>query len=142
MREQYGEPVSKEPWGELQSDEEESDEESEEESDDEAGPSTAEGLQTPSGLETPSGLASITSTVPGGLETPDFLELRKRRDGTAVSEPEPDSGPKSLYQVIPEKETKVTGFMGSERVYDVRGISQQGHNVAMLGQEDRGTKVC
>ncbi|KAG0145128.1 hypothetical protein CROQUDRAFT_659070 [Cronartium quercuum f. sp. fusiforme G11] len=136
----YGEPVSKELWGELQSDEEESDEESEEESDDEAGPSSAEGLQTPTGLETPSGLASITSTVPGGLETPDFLELRKRREGTGVNEPEVDSGPKSLYQVIPEKETKITGFMGSERVYDVRGISQQGHNVAMLGQEDRGNK--
>ncbi|POW12922.1 hypothetical protein PSTT_04106 [Puccinia striiformis] len=115
--------------------------ESEEESDGEgAGPSTAEGTQTPTGLETPSGLASITSTVPGGLETPDFIELRKRREGPGAVEPEIDTGPKSLYHVIPEKESKITGFMGSERVYDVRGISQHGHNVSMLGQEDRGTK--
>ncbi|PLW14710.1 hypothetical protein PCANC_21139 [Puccinia coronata f. sp. avenae] len=138
----YGEPVSKELWGELQSDEEEeSGEESEEESDGEgAGPTAGDGLQTPTGLETPSGLASITSTVPGGLETPDFIELRKRREGAGAAEPEADSGPKSLYHVIPEKETQITGFMGSERVYDVRGISQHGHNVSMLGQEDRGTK--
>ncbi|KAI7935969.1 hypothetical protein MJO29_015272 [Puccinia striiformis f. sp. tritici] len=138
----YGEPVSKELWGEVQSDEEEeSEDESEEESDGEgAGPSTAEGTQTPTGLETPSGLASITSTVPGGLETPDFIELRKRREGPGAVEPEIDTGPKSLYHVIPEKESKITGFMGSERVYDVRGISQHGHNVSMLGQEDRGTK--
>lgn len=140
----YGEPVSKDLWGELQSEEEE---ESEEESDDESdgeggtGPSAADGLQTPTGLETPSGLASITSTVPGGLETPDFLELRKRREGPgAVENAELSNGPKALYHVIPEKESKVTGFMGSERVYDVRGVSQHGHNVAMLGQEDRGNK--
>lgn len=138
----YGEPVSKELWGEVQSDEEEeSEDESEEESDGAGeGPSAGDGLQTPTGLETPSGLASITSTVPGGLETPDFIELRKRREGPGIVESEPDSGPKALYQVIPEKDTKITGFMGSERAYDVRGISQHGQNVAMLGQEDRGTK--
>ncbi|OAV95030.1 hypothetical protein PTTG_09767 [Puccinia triticina 1-1 BBBD Race 1] len=137
----YGEPVSKELWGEVQSDEEdESEEESEEDSDGEGAGPSGDGTQTPTGLETPSGLASITSTVPGGLETPDFIELRKRREGTGAVEPEADNGPKSLYHVIPEKETKITGFMGSDRVYDVRGISQHGHNVSMLGQEDRGTK--
>ncbi|MBW0496396.1 hypothetical protein O181_036111 [Austropuccinia psidii MF-1] len=138
----YGEPIAKELWGELQSDEED---ESEEESDDDseaegAAPPAGDGLQTPTGLETPSGLASITSTVPGGLETPDFIELRKRRDGAGMVEAEPETGTKALYHVIPEKETKAIGFLGAERVYDVRGISQHGHNVAMLGQEDRGTK--
>jgi hypothetical protein len=41
-----------------------------------------------SGLETPSGMASVTSTVPGGLETPDFLELRKRREETERRTPD------------------------------------------------------
>lgn len=94
-------------------------------------------MQTPSGLETPSGMASVTSTVPGGLETPDFLELRKRREET---EPEVDSGPKSLYQVLPERESRMRGFMGSDRVYDVSGVTQQATKAPVLGQEDRGTK--
>ncbi|GAA5877614.1 hypothetical protein JCM3774_005358 [Rhodotorula dairenensis] len=136
-----GDPIEREPWGELEpeeevSEEEESDEEDEDEEEEEAAP--GDGLQTPSGLETPSGMASVTSTVPGGLETPDFLELRKRREET---EPEVDTGPKSLYQVLPERESRMRGFMGSDRVYDVSGISQQGATKApVLGQEDRGTK--
>lgn len=113
-------------------DEEESDEEEEEE-DRPAAP--ADGLQTPSGLETPSGFASVTSTVPGGLDTPAFLDLRKQREGTDV-----DEGPKSLYQVIPERENRMRGLMGSERVYDVSGLQNAG-GPPVLGQEDRGTKV-
>jgi len=96
----------------------------------------ADGMQTPSGMETPSGLASVVSTVPGGLETPDFLELRKNA-GRAQSEA--DSGPRSLYQVVPERQTAVRGLMGSERGYDISGVagSQQ---VPVLGEE-RGSKV-
>ena len=95
-------------------------------------------MQTPSGLETPSGLTSVVSTVAGGLETPDFLELRKT---TSSKEREEDTGPRSLYQVVPEKQTSVRGLMGSERGYDVTAIT--GASVApipVLGDE-RGTKV-
>ena len=94
-----------------------------------------DGLQTPSGLETPSGLTSVVSTVAGGLETPDFLELRK----TAPRERERDesSGPRSLYQVVPEKQTSVRGLMGSERGYDVSAVAG---SIPVLGDE-RGTKV-
>lgn len=125
--------------------EDESEDEDEDEDDGEAAPQ--DGLQTPSGLETPSGLASVTSTVPGGLETPDFLELRKRRDET-----EPDaadaSGPRELYQVLPERESRMRGFMGSDRVYDVSalgggagaGAGAGGVAPPVLGQEERGTK--
>lgn len=73
----------------------------------------------------------MVSTVPGGLETPDFLELRKN-----ASRPD-DSGPKQLYHVVQEKQTTIRGVMGSERGYDVSGIT--GH-VPVLGDE-RGTKV-
>lgn len=120
---------------------EEEESESEEESDEEesAEPAPADGLQTPSGLETPSGMASVVSTVAGGLETPDFLELRK---GRTISEAV-DSGPRSLYQVVPEKQTSirgsVRGLMGSERVYDVSAVA--GAPIPVLGDE-RGTKVC
>ncbi|KWU43185.1 spliceosome associated protein [Rhodotorula sp. JG-1b] len=135
-----GDPIERDPWGELEpeeevSEEEESDEEEEDEDEEQAAP--GDGLQTPSGLETPSGMASVTSTVPGGLETPDFLELRKRREET---EPEVDTGPKSLYQVLPERESRMRGFMGSDRVYDVSGVTQQAAKAPVLGQEDRGTK--
>ncbi|GAA6053982.1 hypothetical protein JCM3770_002403 [Rhodotorula araucariae] len=137
---QVGEPIQREPWGELEPEEEVSEDESEEEDEDEEGePAPADGLQTPSGLETPSGLTSVTSTVPGGLETPDFLELRKRREET---EPDAaDSGPRELYQVLPERETRMRGFMGSDRVYDV-SVLGAGAAAAppVLGQEERGTK--
>lgn len=134
---QSGEPVDRNQWGELEPEEEE-ESESEEESDEDEGdedesaqPSAqADGLQTPSGLETPSGLTSVVSTVAGGLETPDFLELRKT---SATTEP---TGPRSLYQVLPERSTNVRGLMGSERGYDVSGVGA----VPVLGDE-RGTKV-
>jgi splicing factor 3B subunit 2 len=94
-----------------------------------------EGTQTPSGLETPSGMASVVSTVAGGLETPDFLELRKNARPSADTD---ESGPRSLYQVVPERQTSVRGFMGSERGYDVSGVG--GNALPVLGDE-RATKV-
>ncbi|GAA6016671.1 hypothetical protein JCM10207_000143 [Rhodosporidiobolus poonsookiae] len=137
---QTGEPIDREPWGELEPDEEGSDEEEEDEDeeDEDEEPAPGDGLQTPSGLETPSGLASVTSTVPGGLETPDFLELRKRREETEV---EDDGAPKQLYQVLPEREARMRGFMGSDRAYDVSAIGAGAPAAPpVLGQEERGTK--
>lgn len=104
-------------------------------------------------MATPSGLESVASTVPGGLETPDFLELRKRREPTNATqdgeEEEEDSGPKELYQVLPEKESRMRGFMGSDRTYDVSALTRGGGGAGagaggskapVLGQEERGTK--
>jgi splicing factor 3B subunit 2 len=79
---------------------------------------------------------SVVSTVAGGLETPDFLELRKH-SGRAASEAI-ESGPRSLYQVVPEKQTSVRGLMGSERGYDVSAVA--GAPIPILGDE-RGMKV-
>ncbi|KAH8822278.1 DUF382-domain-containing protein [Flagelloscypha sp. PMI_526] len=131
-----GEPVEKDPWGELEPEEEESeDEESEEEEEDQEMAAPEDGMETPaSGLETPSGMASVVSTVAGGLETPDFLELRKT---SRTSEPD-QSGPRSLYQVVPEKQTAVRGLMGSERGYDVSSLNANA-SLPVLGDE-RGTK--
>ncbi|KIJ34644.1 hypothetical protein M422DRAFT_181765 [Sphaerobolus stellatus SS14] len=133
-----GEPVNKELWGELLPEEEEEEEESDEESEEEETQETipADGMQTPSGMETPSGMASVVSTVPGGLETPDFLELRKNA-ARAPSEAA-ESGPRSLYQVVPERQTSVRGLMGSERGYDISAVAS-GQQVPVLGEE-RGSK--
>lgn len=118
---------------------ESSSEEEEEEEEEEATETATDGLQTPSGLETPSGMQSVMSSIRGGLETPDFLELRKGRAASELSEtPLPN---RSLYQVLPEKQTAVRGLMGSERGYDVSAVSGAPANVPILG-EDRASKVC
>jgi hypothetical protein len=121
------------------SEDESSSEEESEEEEENAEPTPADGLQTPSGLETPSGLTSVVSTVAGGLETPDFLELRKHTSGLDSTVGRSEGGPRSLYQVVPEKQTSVRGLMGSERGYDVGAVA--GAPIPVLGDE-RGTKVC
>jgi splicing factor 3B subunit 2 len=118
----------------VDEEEEEEDEEEEEEEEESAEVAPPDGLQTPSGLATPSGMASVVSTVAAGLETPDFLELRKTSTTTARDE----SGSRQLYSVLPEKQASVRGLMGSERGYDVSGVV--GPSVPVLGEE-RGTKV-
>lgn len=134
-----GEPIAKDLWGELEPEEEDeepssSDEEEEEEEEPaQSAESIASGLQTPSGLETPSGMASVVSTIAGGLETPDFLELRKNVPRSTSEAP----GSRSLYQVLPEKQTNVRGLMGSERGYDVSAATAAA--IPVLGEE-RGTK--
>ena len=79
-------------------------------------------------------MASVVSTVAAGLETPDFLELRK----TTTAPVRDESGNRQLYSVLPEKQTSVRGLMGSERGYDISGVS--GASVPVL-REERGTKV-
>lgn len=135
-------------WGEIapmeydDDEEEEEDEEEEmeaEEEDDRRRP-PADGLETPSGMATPSGLNSVTSTVPGGLETPEFVDLRKkkRQESEAPAGPGP-SQPRDLYQVIPERESTSRGFMGSSTTYDISGLGQGGPGV--LGADDLSKKV-
>jgi splicing factor 3B subunit 2 len=81
-------------------------------------------------------MTSVVSTVAGGLETPDFLELRKH--STRSTSEAAETGPRSLYQVVPEKQTSIRGVMGSERGYDVGAVT--GAPIPVLGEE-RGTKV-
>ncbi|KAI8992560.1 hypothetical protein BDB01DRAFT_841760 [Pilobolus umbonatus] len=112
------EPVDKKLWGELESDEEfeEEEEESEVEEEEEEEEMVEESAQSDlaDGLVTPSGMASIAS----GLETPDHIELRKDR------KKEEDEGPKQLYQVLPEVQKSITGFMGSQHGYDLSSIDK------------------
>ena len=81
----------------------------------------ATGLVTPGaeGLITPSGIASI----PAGLETPETIELRKRK---IESEMEGGDTP-ALYTVLQEKRSEGLGtsMMGSTHVYDMTGAGGQ-----------------
>ncbi|UZJ57452.1 hypothetical protein CBS101457_006772 [Exobasidium rhododendri] len=147
------EPVEKERWGELEPEEEESEEEDEtdeedgnEERDEEeiqAGIETPlDGLRTPGGFETPGGMQSVASTVPGGLETPDFLELRKGARGNGGQEY--GGAPKQLYHVVPERESSGgQGFLASDHGYDLASLAKgsAGNGPRLLdGGEERGVK--
>jgi splicing factor 3B subunit 2 len=109
------EDVDRTLWGELESESEESSEEEEEEGEDLTGAPDESGLATPAGgLETPSGL---TSGVPAGMETPDSIELRKKKIEAEME----DNETPLLYQVIPEKRNDRIGgaMMASTHVYDM-----------------------
>ncbi|CAO1625476.1 unnamed protein product [Parajaminaea phylloscopi] len=153
------EALSHEPWGALdpeESDDEEEDESEEEDEgdgdqsggEDQDGDEYQDNQRLPAGgLETPGGIQSVSSRIPGGLETPDFLELRKQRSGGIATPADDmvDARPqqhRSLYQVLPETQTRVQGFMGSERGYDFGGpgASSAGSGGAVLGAEDDGSR--
>lgn len=131
---QQGEPIEKDLWGELQPQEESEEEEEsdEEEGDDEDEEDGGAGPENAAGLETPSGLTSAVPTEIGGTETVSEFDLRKRR-GTETEE---SSHPRSAYQVIPERQTRVEGFFGGDRVYDLKSAQQDANNLPVLGQED------
>nr|CAG8494128.1 10588_t:CDS:10 [Entrophospora candida] len=83
--------------------------------------SVPNGLQTPDYIElrkfqatpaTTTSSSAINASLASGLETPDFIELRKHQ--------KPDEEEtKQLFTVIPQKEVPISGFMGSQHVYDI-----------------------
>ncbi|XP_058832105.1 splicing factor 3B subunit 2 [Topomyia yanbarensis] len=116
------EEIDRTQWGELESESEESSEEEEEDGEDLGAPVDESGLITPAeGLVTPSGL---TSGVPAGMETPDTIELRKKK---IESEMEDNETP-VLYQVLHERRNERIGasMMGSTHVYDLAGATAAG----------------
>jgi hypothetical protein len=66
---------------------------------------------------TPSG---ISTTVSAGLETPDMIELRKRRTQIESDMESMGGETPALYKILPEKSTSVgASMMGSSKVYDI-----------------------
>ncbi|XP_015124180.1 splicing factor 3B subunit 2 [Diachasma alloeum] len=123
------EEVDRGMWGEPES--ESSGEEDEDEEGDDGGDvdgdgkemdGDASGLVTPGaeGLITPSGMTSI----PAGLETPETIELRKKK---IESDMEGGDTPAALYTVLQERRTEGLGgsMMGSTHVYDMTGAGGQ-----------------
>ena len=103
-------------WGEFQTDGEVSEEEEEEEDEEEESANgTENGFETPApseGYATPSGTSTVT-----GLDTPEGIELRKKRtDESSLGGETPQ-----LYTVLQEKRVDRIGnqIMGSTHVYDI-----------------------
>lgn len=136
---QQGEPVEKDLWGELQPMEEEEEEESEEEEEEaeeeEEDEDAMDATHAQSGLETPSGLVS---TVPSEFGTAESIggefDVRKHHRGT---ETEDITQPKAAYRVIPEQASRVSGFFGGDRVYDLKAPET---SIPLLGSEDSHRK--
>lgn len=103
--------IDKAPWGEL-----ESESESEEESDEEEEEEDQTGMITPgdAGLITPSGLSSVGA----GLETPDMIELRKKKEIEDAMETGGETP--ALFTILNEKRAAVgAAMMGSAHTYDL-----------------------
>uniref|UniRef100_A0AAR2LML2 PSP proline-rich domain-containing protein n=1 Tax=Pygocentrus nattereri TaxID=42514 RepID=A0AAR2LML2_PYGNA len=128
------EEVDRNPWGELEpSDEESSEEEEEEESDEDKPDETGFFTPADSGLITPGGFSS----VPAGMETPELIELRKKKIEEAMDGNETPQ----LYTVLPERRTGPVGaaMMASTHIYDMSAVSlggdSQGVEVALAPEE-------
>ncbi|XP_018607858.1 splicing factor 3B subunit 2 [Scleropages formosus] len=129
------EEVDRTPWGELEpSDEESSEEEEEEESDEDKPDETGFFTPADSGLITPGGFSS----VPAGMETPELIELRKKKIEEAMDGNETPQ----LYTVLPERRTTSVGaaMMASTHIYDVSGA--MAGRKAGGGQESQGVEVA
>lgn len=122
-------------WGELESESEESSEEEESDGEDMDEPTDESGLVTPAeGMVTPSGLTSI----PAGMETPDTIELRKKKIEAEME----DNETPVLYQVLPEKRNDriASAMMASTHVYDMTTVgSKAPHGMAATGHRAEGT---
>ncbi|XP_054487245.2 splicing factor 3B subunit 2 [Agelaius phoeniceus] len=132
------EEIDHTPWGELEPSDEESEEEEEEEEESNEEKPNQTGFITPtdSGFITPGGFSS----VPAGMETPEVIELRKKKmeamDGSETSQ---------LFTVVPEKRTATMGMamMGSTHIYDMSAVvghkgpvtEAQGVEVALAPEE-------
>nr|XP_010954950.1 splicing factor 3B subunit 2 isoform X2 [Camelus bactrianus] len=125
------EEIDRTPWGELEPSDEESSEEEEEEESDEDKPDET-GFITPadSGLITPGGFSS----VPAGMETPELIELRKKK----IEEAMDGSETPQLFTVLPEKRTATVAgaMMGSTHIYDMSTVmSRKGPAPELQGVE-------
>nr|XP_055051389.1 splicing factor 3B subunit 2 [Misgurnus anguillicaudatus] len=132
------EEVDRTPWGELEpSDEESSEEEEEEESDEEKPDETGFFTPADSGLITPGGFSS----VPAGMETPELIELRKKKIEEAIDGNETPQ----LYTVLPERRTGPVGaaMMGSTHIYDMSAAAAAARKVAPgMGGDLQGVEVA
>lgn len=129
------EEVDHMPWGELEpSDEESSEEEEEEESDEEKPDETGFFTPADSGLITPGGFSS----VPAGMETPELIELRKKKIEEAMDGNETPQ----LFTVLPERRTGPVGaaMMASTHIYDMSAAMAS--RKAGGGQESQGVEVA
>ncbi|XP_067255927.1 splicing factor 3B subunit 2 [Chanodichthys erythropterus] len=132
------EEVDRTPWGELEpSDEESSEEEEEEESDEEKPDETGFFTPADSGLITPGGFSS----VPAGMETPELIELRKKK----IEEIMDGNETPQLFTVLPERRTGPVGaaMMASTHIYDMTAaVTSRKGGVSALGGDSQAVEVA
>uniref|UniRef100_A0A673NPR7 Splicing factor 3B subunit 2-like n=1 Tax=Sinocyclocheilus rhinocerous TaxID=307959 RepID=A0A673NPR7_9TELE len=133
------EEVDRTPWGELEaSDEESSEEEEEEESDEEKPDETGFFTPADSGMITPGGFSS----VPAGMETPELIELRKKKIEEAMDGNETPQ----LFTVLPERKAGAVGaaMMASTHIYDMSTTvtSRKVGGVSGLGGDSQAVEVA
>ncbi|XP_052587118.1 LOW QUALITY PROTEIN: splicing factor 3B subunit 2-like [Peromyscus californicus insignis] len=125
------EEIDRTLWGELEpSDEESSEEEEEDENDEDKPDETGFIIPADSGLITPGGFSS----VPAGMETPELIELRKKK----IEEAMDGSETPQWFTVLPEKRTATVGgaMMGSTHIYDMSMVmSRKGPAPELQGVE-------
>lgn len=106
-------------------------EEEEEEEEEEA----IDSIHAQSGLETPSGLVSTVPSEFGAAENiGGEFDVRKHHRGTETEE---YTQPKAAYRVIPEQASRVQGFFGGDRVYDLKAPEA---SIPVLGSEESHRK--
>ncbi|ESO01355.1 hypothetical protein HELRODRAFT_100627 [Helobdella robusta] len=108
--------INKNFWGEMESESEDEEEEEEEEKEGRDEQDVLSGLVTPgeTGLATPSGTTSVMTL---GMETPESIELRKKRIEDAMDQ---GGDTPNLYTILPERRVGAGGgMMGSTHVYDI-----------------------
>lgn len=133
-----GRPVEKEHWGQLieeeesdidQSDEEEEGEEMDE--DEGAGYVDEEAALAAQEREDREAANKAQFKREGSEEPGEFpLELRKSKRGVEVidegePEPQPESAPRALYEVLERKEVDSGGFLGSKTGYEIPGEARK-----------------
>jgi len=125
------EEVDQTLWGEMESESEEEESEEEEEEEEEMEEAAdASGMQTPivdAGMATPSGMSSVGAP---GQETPELIELRKRRIEADMEGGETPN----LYTILPEKKNDRigAGMMGSTHTYDLPSAMPPGGGAKRL----------
>jgi splicing factor 3B subunit 2 len=116
-----GNPIERQPWGQMEDEVEEGEEEEEEERDEEQEDQEEEQDEGQGYVDEESALAAeqreetVRSTVPISSEG---IELRKRNRPQEDDEDE-DREPKQLYHVLEQKETGESGFLGKQRGYEI-----------------------
>lgn len=113
-----GNPVERTPWGKFFQDEPDEEYESEEEEEEEGEEADNENIEYDS--EGAGYVDEETAVKRENYEDVPEIELRK----TGKKEPEPFAKPKQLFQVLKEKTSSSSGFMGHQKSYDFESKSK------------------
>jgi splicing factor 3B subunit 2 len=124
--------VDRTPWGGLLAQEDEDDEGDEDDDDNDEGGSVTESEDDGrgGGRDSPSGAQTGLPSDIGGMDSVNLdFNLRKRRG----FETEESSHARQAFRVIEEQSTNVSGFMGSDKKYNIHNSQP---SIPMLGSQD------